>query len=105
MMRGYAEEEGWRDENTIFVRLYYGNGGWEGTWEGGTDAVLWIRIRIRICIRMYPDHFGNLDPHPQKKIRICIRVISWIQNRIRIRINLQMTSQNVRNFELLLALF
>ncbi len=44
----------------------------------------WIRIRSRIRI---------------KKIQICIRVISWIQNQIRIRINLQMTSQNVWSFE------
>jgi hypothetical protein len=44
-----------------------------------------------------PHHFGNLDPHPdpdahphQIKIRILIRikVISWIRNWIRIRINL-----------------
>ncbi len=41
-----------------------------------------------------PHHFGNLNPHPdQIKIRIHIKVISWI----RIRINLQMTSQNVWN--------
>jgi hypothetical protein len=58
-------------------------------------AVLWIRIR------MDPHHFGNLDPysdpHPhQLKIRkrFRIKVISWIRNRIRIRINSQMTSQN-----------
>jgi hypothetical protein len=49
-----------------------------------------------------PHHFGNLDPHPdphphQIKIRIRIRIkeISWIRNRIQIRINLQMKSQNV----------
>jgi hypothetical protein len=61
--------------------------------------VLWIRIR------MDPHNFGNLEPHPdphQIKIqtRICIRirikVISWI----RIRIILQMTSQNVWNMSL-----
>jgi hypothetical protein len=47
------------------------------------------------------------DPHPhQIKIRIRIRiwirikVISWIQNRIRFRINFQMTSQNVWNMRL-----
>jgi hypothetical protein len=37
-----------------------------------------------------PHHFGNLDTHPdpnQIKIRIHIKVISWIQNRIRVRIN------------------
>jgi hypothetical protein len=43
-------------------------------------------------------HFGNLDPdpHPHQtkfRIRIRIKVISWIPNRI--RINLQMTCQNV----------
>jgi hypothetical protein len=45
---------------------------------------------------VYPDphHFGNLDLHLyQIKNRIRIKVISWIRNRI--RINLQMTSQNV----------
>jgi hypothetical protein len=43
-----------------------------------------------------PHHFGNLDPHPHQikiRIRIHIKVTSWIRNRI--RINLQMTSQNV----------
>jgi hypothetical protein len=35
-----------------------------------------------------PQHFGNRDPDPHQ---IKIKVISWI----RIRINLQMTSQNV----------
>jgi hypothetical protein len=68
-----------------------------------------------------PHHFGKLDPHPdplshQIKIRISqhqnphqmkisilirIKVISWLQNRIRIRINLQMTSQNVWNMSLI----
>jgi hypothetical protein len=43
-----------------------------------------------------PHHFGNLDPHPHEKIRIRIKVLNWIRNQIRIRINLQMTSQNVR---------
>jgi hypothetical protein len=48
-----------------------------------------------------PHHFGNLDPHAdphphQKKIRIQIgiKVLSWIRNRM--RINLQVISQNVR---------
>jgi hypothetical protein len=52
-------------------------------------------------------HFGNLDPHPDPhplgiKIRtwIRIKVMSWIRNRIRIRINLQMTSQNDWNISL-----
>jgi hypothetical protein len=58
-----------------------------------------------------PHHFCNLDPHPdphqhQLKIkirilsRIRIKVIGWIRNRIRIHINLQMTSQNVWNMSL-----
>ncbi len=56
---------------------------------------------LRIRIRMDPHHFRNLDqdPHPhqiQIRIWICIKGISWI----RIRINLQMTSQNVRNMSL-----
>ncbi len=49
-----------------------------------------------------PHHFGNLDPHwdPDQhkikiRIRIRIKVMSWIRNRI--RINMQMTSQIVRN--------
>ncbi len=69
------------------------------------SAVLWIWVRIRIHIGMDPHHVSNLDPHPdqhlqQIKIRIQIRVkvISWIRNRI--RINLQMTSQNVWNMSL-----
>jgi hypothetical protein len=33
-------------------------------------------------------------------IRIRIKVISWVMNRILIRINLQMTSQNVWNLSL-----
>jgi hypothetical protein len=48
---------------------------------------------------MDPHHFGNLDsnPHQMKfRIRIRIKVISWIQ----IRIILQMTSQNVWNVSL-----
>jgi hypothetical protein len=35
----------------------------------GARAVLWIRIRIRVD----PHHFGTLDPHPHKKIRIRIK--------------------------------
>jgi hypothetical protein len=57
----------------------------------------WIRIIFRNL---------DQDPHPhQIKIRIwiCIKEISWIQ--IRIRINLQMTSQNVRNMSLFKCLF
>jgi hypothetical protein len=45
-----------------------------------------------------PHNFGNLDPHQIKiriRIRIRIKVINWIRNWIQIRINLQMTSQNV----------
>jgi hypothetical protein len=49
------------------------------------------------------DSFGNLDPHVDPHphqikiwIRIRIKVISWI----RIRISLQMTSQNVWNMSL-----
>ncbi len=38
----------------------------------GLPALLWI------LIRMDPHHFGNLDPH-QIKLRICIKVISWIR--------------------------
>jgi hypothetical protein len=54
--------------------------------------MLWIRIRMDL------HHFGSLDPHPhQIKIWIRIKVISWIRNWIRIRIYLQMTSQNVWN--------
>jgi hypothetical protein len=52
------------------------------------EAVLWIRIRIR----MDPHYFDNLDPHPDPhphqikfririRIRIHIKVISWIRNR------------------------
>jgi hypothetical protein len=53
-------------------------------------SVLWIRIRIG----MDPHHFGDLDQHKIKIwIRIRIKVISWI----RIRVSLQMTSQNVWN--------
>ncbi len=59
----------------------------------------------RIRIRMDPHHFGNLDPHPgphphysKIAIRIHIKVISWIRNPI--RINLQMTRQNVWNMSL-----
>jgi hypothetical protein len=50
---------------------------------------------------MDPHHFGNLDPQPDphphhEKFRIRINVISWI----RVRVNLQMTSQNVWNMSL-----
>ncbi len=84
------------------------------------QAVLWIRIPIRIQIRVELHHFGNLDLHPhQIKIRpwiriwirlwICIwiriKVRCWIRNRIRIRINLQKTSQNVWNMSLFEHLF
>jgi hypothetical protein len=40
----------------------------------------------------HPHHFGNLDPHPHQikvRIRICIKVISWIQNRTRINFRQQ----------------
>jgi hypothetical protein len=50
-----------------------------------------------------PHLFGNLDPHPHQiklLVRIGIKVISWIRKLIRIRINLQMTSQNVWNISL-----
>ncbi len=57
-----------------------------------------------------PDHFDNLGPHPHQikirnriRIRICIKVISWIRNRI--RINLQLTSQKVWNMSLLEQFF
>jgi hypothetical protein len=54
---------------------------------------------------MDPHHFGNLDPHlPQIKIRIriSIRLISWIG----IRTNWQMTSQKkMYGYEPILALF
>jgi hypothetical protein len=66
-------------------------------------GVLWIRILVD------PDHFGNLDPHPdphqiknpdldqiKTRIRIRIKVINWI----RVSINLQKTSQNVWNMNL-----
>ncbi len=50
---------------------------------------------------MDPHNFGNLDPHQIKiRIRIRIKVISWIRCRFRIRINLQMTRQNVWNMSL-----
>jgi hypothetical protein len=64
----------------------------------------WIRIRIEgkisndldSVVDPDPHHFGNFDPYShQIKIRIRIKVVSWIRNRI--RINLQMTSQNVWN--------
>ncbi len=53
-------------------------------------------------ILMDPHHFENMDPHPHQikkiririHIRIRIKVISW--NRIWVRINLQLTRQNVR---------
>ncbi len=49
-----------------------------------------------------PHHFGNLDPHPhQIKSRTASKFISWIQNRIWIHINLQMSSQSVWNISLL----
>jgi hypothetical protein len=53
-----------------------------------------------------PHQFGNLDLHQIKimiwsRIRIRIKVISWIQNRIWISINLQMTSQNVWHMSLI----
>jgi hypothetical protein len=64
-------------------------------WQG-FGAVLWIR---RIRIRMDPHHFCNLDPHPhqiKKQDSDPHQSDSWI----RIRINFQMTSQNVRNMSL-----
>jgi hypothetical protein len=48
---------------------------------------------------MNPHHFGNPDPHPhQIKLRIWIRIKGI--SLIRIRITLQMTSQNVWNMSL-----
>jgi hypothetical protein len=46
-----------------------------------------------------------MDPHQIKirnriRIRIRIKVIRWIRSRIQIRINLQMTSQNIWNMSL-----
>jgi hypothetical protein len=67
-----------------------------------------FQINFQISV-VVPHHFANLDasnknpdpnPHPDQhqikiRIRICIRVkvVSWIRNRI--RISLQVTSQNV----------
>jgi hypothetical protein len=55
-----------------------------------------------------PHHFGNLDlppdPH-QIKIRIRIKVISCIRNRIWIRIDLKMIRQNAWNISLFLHFF
>jgi hypothetical protein len=49
---------------------------------------------------------SDVDPDPhQIKIRIHIKVISWIPNRIRVRINLRMTSQNVWNMSLFYHFF
>jgi hypothetical protein len=52
--------------------------------------LLWFRIRIKLKVRIW--------------IRIRIKVVSWIRIKvigwIRIRINLQMTSRNVRNMSL-----
>ncbi len=54
---------------------------------GSGSGSAWIRIKY------IP------DPHPYQH-RIRIKVISWIRNRILIRINLQMASQNVWNMSL-----
>jgi hypothetical protein len=51
-----------------------------------------------------PHHFGNLDPH-QIKIRIRIKVISWIGNWIRIRINFADVKPKCMEYETILALF
>jgi hypothetical protein len=61
------------------------------------------RILKGSVVNLDPHHFGadNLDPHPHQiknRIRIRIKMISWIRNRI--RINFQMTSQNVWNISL-----
>ncbi len=73
-------------------------------------SVLWIRIRIilvtwiRIRIRI---KFKNPDPYPHQikiRIRSRIKVISWIQNWIRIHINLQMTRKNVMKYSLISAI-
>jgi hypothetical protein len=76
------------------------------------------RFKLRnsvVDLDPHPDpdshHFGNLYPHPdphphQIKIMIRIRIrrrikeISWTRNRILIRTNLQMTTQNVWNMSL-----
>jgi hypothetical protein len=57
-----------------------------------------------------PHRFGNADPHPHQikiririSVRIRIQVIRWVRNRI--RINLQMTSQNVWDVSLLERFF
>jgi hypothetical protein len=49
-----------------------------------------------------PHNFDDLDPNPDPhphpmKMPIRIKMISWIRNRIRILIDLQMISQNVWN--------
>ncbi len=61
----------------------YENINWdrEGQKSDWTVTVLWIQIRIKL----------------KRRIRICINVISWI----RIRINLQIASQNVWKMNLL----
>jgi hypothetical protein len=79
-----------------------------------TFAIILFTPRVESSV-VDPHHFGNLDTHPdpiphphpdpiphqiQIRIRICIKVISWIRNRIRIRsINLQMTGQKLWNSE------
>jgi hypothetical protein len=76
---------------TVWIR----DPGWKKVGSGIRDkhpgsATLGLTV-LCIRIRMDPHHFGNLDPH-QIKIRIRIKVISWIRNRIRIRINLQLAA-------------
>ncbi len=61
-----------------------------------------------------PDpHHGNLNPHQIKigsasnniKIWIRIKVVGWMRNRIRIRINLHMTKPKCMEYEPICALF
>jgi hypothetical protein len=66
-------------------------------------------ISLKIANLWFIMH-GNLDPHPHQikiriRIRIHIKVISWIRNLNLIRINLQMTSQNVWHWSIFEHIF
>jgi hypothetical protein len=65
-----------------------------------SSKITYFWFVVTIVVDLDPHHFGNLDPHPHQikirtrvRIQIHIKVISGIRNLI--RINLQMTSQNV----------
>ena len=80
-----AQDEPLTEENKEFIQDFV-----DKKYSGPLKQVRYQYAVLCIRICMDPHHIGNLDPDPRQ-------IIIWI----RIRINLQVTSHNLRNMSLL----